>query len=53
MDKETLKHLRDLSNRATDNHVLGYGLTNIAIYKAEFHALEEAIRELEQKVRTQ
>lgn len=50
MDAETLKHLRDLSIRATDiGHVTEYGSANIVIYNAEFHALEEAIRELSRR----
>jgi len=46
---ETLKRLRDLSNRATDNHVIGNGSATIVIYAAELYAIEEAIEELERK----
>ena len=49
MLKETLIRLRDLRNRAIDNHVLGNGSATIVIYAAELHAIEEAIEGLERK----
>lgn len=49
MEGKNLQHLKYLSERATFNHILEYGSANVVIYAAEFHALEEAIQELEEK----
>ena len=49
MDQISLKRLRGLSERASNNHVIGYGSAEVVIYASEFYALEEAIRELERR----
>lgn len=46
MDEKLLQRLKDLSRRATDAHVTGYGSATVVIYAAEFYALEEAINTL-------
>ena len=49
MNAEQIKHLIQLSDRATNSRVLGEGSANIVIYKAELLALEEAIEELQKR----
>ena len=49
MDDKDIKYLRDLSERATTAHVIGYGSAEVVIYAAEFYALEEAIKTLSKK----
>ena len=51
MTNEELKHLSNLSKRATNNHVIGHGSAEIFIYAVEFHALEQAIDELKQSAK--
>ena len=52
MTKEEITQLRNLSRRATDNHVIGNGSANIVIHAAEFYALEEAIELLSKQPET-
>jgi len=50
VDAEQIKHLIQLSDRAVNTRVLlEQGSANVVIFKAEFHALEEAIEELQLK----
>jgi len=46
MTEEEIKHLRNLCNRAVRDLIHEQGSAYTVIYKAEFHALEEAIRQL-------
>lgn len=50
MNAEQIKHLVNLSDRATNTRVLlEQGSADIVIYKAELLALEDAIEELQLK----
>lgn len=49
METEYIQELKNLSERATNHHIIGEGEAVIMIYRSEFHALEEAIQELEEK----
>ena len=49
IDKGSLKHLKDLRDQVSRHRILEEGSDEVVIYAAEFQALEEAIKELEEK----